>query len=45
MQIFSEEFENKWNSRLIKDFETIVVKQANSTTLKIDSAAVTKYYC
>jgi len=36
MQIFSKGFENKWSSRLIKDLETIVVKQANSTTFKID---------
>jgi len=36
MQIFSKGFENKWSSRLIKDLETIVVKQANSTSFKID---------
>ena len=40
MQKFSEEFKNKWNSILIKDFETTLVKQANSTTFKIDSSSI-----
>ena len=40
VQKYREEFKNKWNNKLIEDFETILVKQANSTTFKIDSSLV-----
>jgi len=41
MQNCCEEFW-EWNNKLIKDFETIVVKQANSAAFKIDSSLVIK---
>jgi len=34
MQKYREVFENKWNSRLIKDFETIIIKWAYSIVSK-----------
>jgi len=35
MQKYREKIENKWNNRLIKDFKTIIVEQANSIAFKV----------
>jgi len=40
MQRYIEEFNNKCDNKLIKEFETIIVKQANSIAFKIYLSSV-----